>query len=83
MAGAATPRQRGGGTTCQPRQSERRRLRPIAGGNNGIPEMVPQMYKGVDERLWPAAERSVLAHLIDLEHKGRVARADDRWSLAA
>src|SRR3546814_4246564 len=25
--------------------------------------MVAQMYKGLDERLWPAAGRSVLAHL--------------------
>ena len=43
--------------------------------------MVPQMYKGVDQRLWPAAGRSVLAHLIDLERRGRVLRDEEHWSL--
>jgi len=47
-----------------------------------IPDMVPKMYKGVDERLWPAAERSVLAHLIDLERKGRVERSGEEWAIA-
>ncbi len=35
-----------------------------------IAMMVPQMYKGVDPRLHPAAARSVLAHLLDLEQRG-------------
>jgi len=42
---------------------------------------VPRMYKGVDERLWPAAGRSVLAHLIDLEQRGKVSRVHESWSL--
>ena len=45
--------------------------------------MVAEMYKGVDPRLHPAAGRSVLAHLIDLERRGVVAQAGDRWALAA
>ena len=35
-----------------------------------IVDMVPEMYKGVDKRLHPAAARSVLAHLLDLEQRG-------------
>jgi hypothetical protein len=41
------------------------------------------MYKGLDPRLTGAAGRSVLAHLLDLEARGRVARADNRWRLVA
>jgi glyoxylase-like metal-dependent hydrolase (beta-lactamase superfamily II) len=65
------------------RQRENQILRQIGVGIHQIHAMVPQMYKGVDERLWPAAERSVLAHLIDLERRGRVARSDDTWTIAA
>jgi hypothetical protein len=39
------------------------------------------MYKGVDERLWPAAGQSVLAHLIELERQGRAHREGERWAL--
>ncbi|MES2494577.1 MAG: MBL fold metallo-hydrolase [Pseudomonadota bacterium] len=48
-----------------------------------IPEMVLQMYSGVDPRLHGAAGLSVLAHLIDLETRGIVHRDDTVWSLAA
>ncbi len=41
------------------------------------------MYKGVDERLWTAAGQSVLAHLLELERQGRVARNDDIWAISA
>ena len=34
--------------------------------------MVPKMYVGVDARLYPAAGRSVLAHMIELVKTGRV-----------
>jgi glyoxylase-like metal-dependent hydrolase (beta-lactamase superfamily II) len=39
----------------------------------GVPDMTRRMYVGLDTRLLPAAERSVLAHLIDLERRGRAA----------
>ncbi|MBV1690957.1 MBL fold metallo-hydrolase [Novosphingobium sp. G106] len=65
------------------RQRENQIIRQIEAGVHQIHAMVPQMYKGVDERLWPAAERSVLAHLIDLERRGRVVRSDDTWTIAA
>lgn len=55
-------------------------LRAIDSGPATIPAMVETMYAGVDRRLWGAAGGSVLAHLIDLEGRGIVAREDaDRW----
>jgi glyoxylase-like metal-dependent hydrolase (beta-lactamase superfamily II) len=39
-----------------------------------VTEMVAAMYAGLNPRLHGAAGRSVLAHLIDLERRGRVAR---------
>jgi glyoxylase-like metal-dependent hydrolase (beta-lactamase superfamily II) len=64
------------------RQRENQILKLVGAGVARIPDMVPQMYKGVDQRLWPAAERSVLAHLIDLERKGRALRNDEEWAIA-
>ena len=43
-----------------------------------IPEFIPEMYKGLDERLIPAAEMSVEAHLLDLERRGLVSSQGDR-----
>ncbi len=77
------PRQLVRGMIGHRRQRENQIMRQLEGGAIGIPAMVPQMYKGVDRRLWPAAERSVLAHLIDLERRGRVSRAADLWTIAA
>lgn len=48
-----------------------------------IPDMVREMYKGVDPRLHPAAGRSVLAHLIDLEARGLAREHDGHWEGAA
>jgi glyoxylase-like metal-dependent hydrolase (beta-lactamase superfamily II) len=61
------------------RQRENQILRAIDEGLATIPQMVAAMYAMVDKRLHPAAGRSVLAHLIDLERRGLVARADERW----
>tara|TARA_R110000782_G_scaffold78276_8_gene155357 strand:- start:16272 stop:17165 length:894 start_codon:yes stop_codon:yes gene_type:complete len=48
-----------------------------------IAEMVPHMYKGIDKRLHPAAARSVLAHLLDLEQRGLAHHlTDDIWRIA-
>ena len=67
------------------RQRENQILRHIEAGDGTIPQMVGQMYRGVDPRLHGAAGRSVLAHLIDLEARGRVVREADRerWRIAA
>jgi glyoxylase-like metal-dependent hydrolase (beta-lactamase superfamily II) len=50
-------------------------LRAINDGVDTIPEMVARLYADVDKRLHPAAARSVLAHLIQLNEERRV-RAD-------
>ncbi|PEQ12780.1 MBL fold metallo-hydrolase [Novosphingobium sp. PC22D] len=76
------PRQLVRGMIGHRKQRERQILRQIGEGRRLITEMVPHMYKGVDERLWPAAGRSVLAHLIDLEQRGEVARSDHEWRIA-
>ncbi|MGH7027175.1 MBL fold metallo-hydrolase [Brevundimonas sp.] len=45
----------------------------LAAGDEAIAEMVPALYAAVDQRLWPAASLSVLAHLIALVDRGVVA----------
>ena len=62
------------------RQRERQILKLLGRGAQRIEELVPQMYKGVDERLWPAAGQSVKAHLIDLERRSLVARSGETWT---
>jgi glyoxylase-like metal-dependent hydrolase (beta-lactamase superfamily II) len=61
---------------------ERQILDALAGGEGSIPAMVASLYAEVDPRLHPAAGRSVLAHLLDLESRGLVAREGDGWRLA-
>jgi glyoxylase-like metal-dependent hydrolase (beta-lactamase superfamily II) len=50
-------------------------------GVNTIPLMVARMYVDVDKRLHPAAARSVLAHLIQLEQEGRVHQEHGKFAL--
>lgn len=61
------------------RQREAQILAQLAEGPRAIPAMVEAMYAAVDRRLWAAAGRSVLAHLLDLEARGLVARAGETW----
>ncbi|MEH3099368.1 MBL fold metallo-hydrolase [Sphingomonas adhaesiva] len=65
------------------RQREGQILRLLAKAPRAIPAMVEKMYVGLDPRLCGAAERSVLAHLIDLERRGMVAAAGDAWRVIA
>jgi glyoxylase-like metal-dependent hydrolase (beta-lactamase superfamily II) len=46
-----------------------------------IPDMVARIYAKIDKRLHPAAARSVLAHLIQLEREGKVAAAGGKYRL--
>ncbi len=62
------------------RQRERQALRLLGERASALPELTRAMYAGLDERLLPAAERSVLAHLIDLERRDRVHRDGERWA---
>ena len=73
------PRQLVRGMHGHRRQRERQILKLLADAPRKIEDMVPVMYKGVDERLWPAAGMSVHAHLIDLERQGRVTRSGNTW----
>ena len=75
------PRQLVRGMIGHRRQRERQILRLLGQRAQAIPELVPAMYKGVDERLWPAAGQSVKAHLIDLERRGLVARSGETWTI--
>jgi glyoxylase-like metal-dependent hydrolase (beta-lactamase superfamily II) len=65
------------------RMREAQILEQIAAGEGTIPAMVSAMYRDVDRTLHPAAQRSVLAHLIDLEQRGRVAFDGEKWKQAA
>ena len=58
-------------------------LRLLDEGERVIPNLVEKMYVGVDPKLHPAAGRSVLAHLIDLEARGVVVRLGEDWRRAA
>ncbi|HEY1606588.1 MAG TPA: MBL fold metallo-hydrolase [Allosphingosinicella sp.] len=65
------------------RERERQILARLASGEGRIPDMVAILYRDVDPRLHPAAGRSVLAHLIDLEARGLARREGDEWRPAA
>jgi glyoxylase-like metal-dependent hydrolase (beta-lactamase superfamily II) len=75
------PRQLVRGMIGHRRQRERQILRLLGRQAQTISELVPVMYKGVGERLWPAAGQSVKAHLIDLERRGVVTRSEERWTI--
>jgi glyoxylase-like metal-dependent hydrolase (beta-lactamase superfamily II) len=64
------------------RGRERQILAHLEAKTGEIPVMVADMYRDVDPRLHPAAGRSVLAHLIDLEARGLVRRHEGAWALA-
>ena len=64
------------------RMRERQILGQLEQGEGRIPAMVAQMYADIDPRLFPAAGRSVLAHLVDLERRGLVRGQEERWTLA-
>ncbi len=76
------PRQLVRGMLGHRRSRERQILKLLDEAAQPIAAMVPRMYKGVDERLWPAAGRSVLAHLIDLAARGEVRCEGETWILA-
>ena len=53
----------------------------IRDGLTTIPQMVARMYADVDKRLHPAASRSVLAHLIQLENENRAVNDGGHYRL--
>jgi glyoxylase-like metal-dependent hydrolase (beta-lactamase superfamily II) len=77
------PRQLVRGMIGHRRQRERQIVKLLDEAPQAIETMVPRMYKGVNPQLHPAAGRSVLAHLIDMERKGSVSRLGDIWTKIA
>jgi glyoxylase-like metal-dependent hydrolase (beta-lactamase superfamily II) len=63
-------------------QREGQVLARLAAGEGWISAIVADLYSDIDPRLHPAAERSVLAHLIDLERRGEVREEAGRWTRA-
>lgn len=70
------------GLIAHRRQRETQILSLLGDGIAAIPAMVERMYAAIDPRLWPAAGRSVLAHLLDLESRGLARRTGEGWSRA-
>jgi glyoxylase-like metal-dependent hydrolase (beta-lactamase superfamily II) len=77
------PRQLVRGMIGHRRARERQIARLLEQGPHVIADMVPVMYKGVDQRLWPAAAQSVHAHLIEMARQGSVAQQGEAWHLTA
>jgi glyoxylase-like metal-dependent hydrolase (beta-lactamase superfamily II) len=63
------------------KQREGQILRLLRSAPQPIERMVTQMYVGLDARLVPAAERSVLAHLYDLQNRGLVIEEGETWQI--
>ncbi|HEX2762519.1 MAG TPA: MBL fold metallo-hydrolase [Allosphingosinicella sp.] len=64
------------------RMREKQIVERVGRGQAQISDMVAEMYRGIDPRLHPAAGRSVLAHLLDLEARGLVKEEAGSWILA-
>ena len=61
---------------------ERQIMEQLAAGRTRIQDMVPIMYAAVDRKLYPAAARSVLAHMEHLVARGAV-RTEGRPTLSS
>lgn len=60
---------------------ERQVLDVLAGGPRTPGEVAAALYQNLDPRLHPAAEGTVLAHLMKLANEGRVRREGNRYYL--
>ncbi|MFN9716391.1 MAG: MBL fold metallo-hydrolase [Sphingomonadales bacterium] len=76
------PRQLVRGMIGHRRQRETQILRLLGEAPRPVSGFIPEMYKGLDPRLIPAAEMSVTAHLIDLEKRGTARRDGAIWHAA-
>ena len=76
------PRQLVRGMIGHRRQRENQILRLLAEEARPVSGFIPAMYKGLDERLIPAAEMSVTAHLLDLQKRGLAACEGAIWRVA-
>lgn len=74
------PRQLVRGMIGHRKQRENQIMRLLGEGPQSVEGLVTLMYRGLDPRLVQAAGLSVLAHLIDLERRGLVARSEAIWT---
>lgn len=77
------PRERVHALIAHRRAREAQIVARLRAGEGDPGTMVAAIYADVDPRLHPAAARSVLAHLIDLERRGIAGCDGQRWTLAA
>lgn len=78
-AAITKPKQLVRGMIGHRRQRENQILRLMGERARPVSEFIPDMYKGLDERLIGAAEMSVTAHLIDLETRAMAVCEDEVW----
>ena len=78
-AAITKPKQLVRGMIGHRRQRENQILRLMSERARPVSEFIPEMYKGLDERLIGAAEMSVTAHLIDLDKRGLATEKDGIW----
>jgi glyoxylase-like metal-dependent hydrolase (beta-lactamase superfamily II) len=78
-AAITKPKQLVRGMIGHRRQRENQILRLMGERARPVSEFIPDMYKGLDERLIGAAEMSVTAHLLDLEKRGLAAQDSGIW----
>lgn len=77
------PQRHARGLLLHRRQREGAILARLREAASTVPALVAAMYAGVDTRLHDAAGASVLAHVLDLEHRGLVHAADEGvWEIA-
>jgi len=75
------------GLVVHRRMRENQIVNCLEKGISTISEMVKVMYVGLDERLIPAAQRSVFAHVIDMTERGKLScdgeiRLDGEYGLS-
>jgi glyoxylase-like metal-dependent hydrolase (beta-lactamase superfamily II) len=59
------------------REREQQIMQCLERGIGRIPEMVPRMYQSTPAILYPAAARSVFAHVLDMFERGLIESEDD------
>ena len=79
-AAITKPKQLVRGMIGHRRQRENQILRLMGERARPVSEFIPDMYKGLDERLIGAAEMSVTAHLLDLEKRGLASHDAGVWN---
>ena len=80
--GVVEPRRHVRALIAHRRMREKQIVSRLEAGQGRISVMVAAMYRDIDPRLHPAAARSVLAHLVDLERRGLARCEGEEWTLA-